>query len=1250
MKKRNVDEGLLFYLSGDTPEADYALGEKNPTLFMGAKSTPHGVKGRFLKCNNGHRLSWRAPGNIYAERGTLSFFWRSEIPLGFAPFPVFRVSFADHSSWDQVFLRIDYNGQQQGFDAFVTDINSTRIRLRTTMHPALQPMEWVHIGFSWDENVGVKLYLNGQLAEYRYDKRVLFVALDSFAPHQRISANWGIQSAFQFIRGGDLDELRIYDRMLSDENMRQLADCRPLTNVPAAPASFADPGVRQEWFQRYGWDSADAQPQYYAGNVSARKVMPRTAFERGLWSYKTMDGIRETAWPNMFNRSRLPGRNDYFQLPDWNCYYDSGKEITYTMPSEKYNHIEIEGSAFGTLSVVGRDGETPLAVRKRFQQYTVTDLNTPIRGKKLHFKNDLIEEPISGFSAYYVKNGSAPKDPKRVETFRFGSEVCPDCGSAADVEALVRFIDRRYLQSQRNILYGIPVDAVAGPSCADAAATSATQQDTKSAAQQNAKSASQQASASATALPIVQMILPYDNKAHDGLDGVLLEIPALQCADTLDGFINLHIEIKDPVWKYRDLAVFTMKVKAGEAKRLWLDLRDRILPANKAMCIVIAASAGDFSTASLEGIQVSLYYKEQKDALAEHVEDALNRLKDCHGNLVEERAAHPRFYMYERMMRDLMEVLRYDPENELGRTYFYDIVHNLIMGGRGSDNPDAVEFKENGTVRGVKLVPVPYTSPAPAKGVEPWAHYQLLVMKRIKYIVDWWTDNRMIENGELGGGLSDDGDQMELWLMLSELGINPKYYADKHYLQMDAYYDQGMFLDGHTMILTDSLHTYEDGIQMLTQEMLYEPWNPKNFERALETLRANWRICEYAPNGDLQIVTRYFSGNTIIRNAPWDGMDPMSLLILGPGLGIAAYCGLKPAVRLNMELADMLLHHFHDGYMHAVIEFMTGKDKRTMHSEWANQLTFAYHYTRDPKYLVPIQQHGDRKLNMGDDSYGEKIWTHPTSETFDKDEIVALNKDLDEKLYRREYINTEGYTWSDRLIRYILETQWERLGGVIEERNYQFPMSTVSWEIENEADSLLVGILLPYSDLGRIKVVAFNTSDHVINAKMCGKMVDPGTWRMTCGIDSDGDQTADTDTVESSVYFENYQSLPVSFAPMKTTVIDMELVEKALSYYERPDLAIGQEDILIKPNQVVVTVHSIGAVDAPKTKIALLDSKGREISRATIPAMKAPNDMYAKHTRVILKGAAKKGYKVVIDPDHELFEVTRINNEVVIEG
>ena len=122
----------------------------------------------------------------------------------------------------------------------------------------------------------------------------------------------------------------------------------------------------------------------------------------------------------------------------------------------------------------------------------------------------------------------------------------------------------------------------------------------------------------------------------------------------------------------------------------------------------------------------------------------------------------------------------------------------------------------------------------------------------------------------------------------------------------------------------------------------------------------------------------------------------------------------------------------------------------------------------------------------------------------------------------------------------------------------------------------------------------------------------------------------------------------MEFAPKKSTIIEMELLEKGVSYYKRPDLAIGEDDVKVTAKQVEVTVHSLGSVDAPATFVALLDTKGKEVARAKVPALAAPNDLYPKTARVIIRAAAKKGYKVVVDPDDQLFEITRINNDRMI--
>ncbi len=129
------------------------------------KILPGGVSGSYIQCGNNQLLSYWAPGNIYSQRGTLSFFWRSRDPLDETEFPVFRVGFADHSSWDMVWLRIDWNGH--GFDAFVTDVNLGRTRVSVKLPEIPKPDQWMHLALAWDETSGIRFYIDGKLMATR---------------------------------------------------------------------------------------------------------------------------------------------------------------------------------------------------------------------------------------------------------------------------------------------------------------------------------------------------------------------------------------------------------------------------------------------------------------------------------------------------------------------------------------------------------------------------------------------------------------------------------------------------------------------------------------------------------------------------------------------------------------------------------------------------------------------------------------------------------------------------------------------------------------------------------------------------------------------------------------------------------------------------------------------------------------------------------------------------------------------------
>ncbi|MDR1637362.1 MAG: hypothetical protein LBR93_08490, partial [Treponema sp.] len=139
--------GLLFYLSGENGfEADFARGRASPTFLSEVKLIEDGAGGKAFQCGDYQKFAYKAPGNIYAARGTLSFFWRSRYPVGPTEFPIFRVGYADHSSWDACWLRIDYNGS--GFEAMITDINLSRARVAVKQDPFPAPGDWTHLALS----------------------------------------------------------------------------------------------------------------------------------------------------------------------------------------------------------------------------------------------------------------------------------------------------------------------------------------------------------------------------------------------------------------------------------------------------------------------------------------------------------------------------------------------------------------------------------------------------------------------------------------------------------------------------------------------------------------------------------------------------------------------------------------------------------------------------------------------------------------------------------------------------------------------------------------------------------------------------------------------------------------------------------------------------------------------------------------------------------------------------------------------
>ena len=1239
------EPGLLFYLSGENgTTADYAAnGHAEPNFLKDVNVIADGAKGAALRCENTQRLSYRAPGNIYAQRGTLSFFWRARDAVGPTEFPIFRVGYGDHSSWDMVWLRIDYNGH--GFDAFVTDIDLSRTRVSVEIDPFFKPDEWVHLALTWDETRGIRFFVNGKLAaEKRLDAPTRYDAqLDQFGPHSRIISPYQVQSDYNYMRGGDVDELRIYDRALANADVAALAKGDALPSLASLSArTLADTGTRAEWNFRYGWNrSADLPPALPAGKItSVRKVEIHDAYDLKRWWWKASDGIRETTWPGVYNQSRLTGRNDYFHLPDWDCYTLSGKSVIFTLPSEPWNHLEISGGAWGHLTLLEGEKSSPLFERARGQEKTVNQLDRALTGGKIRFDNVEQEQPIGEFSAYYVTGGDREPAGARVLAYRVSGHV----GDQPGVAALADFVRGRHAADEQTLIVAEPANAPATEITGEKIA----------------------------GLPLLHVLIPAPGRKaaaggnspdseDDALDGIALDLPAWKT--NADKPVSFNIQIKDPLWPARDLLDFTFTTDSRQPHTLWLDTRDRILPEGRGLYLTIAASENPGYVASLAPTQIRLVFKSRADGRAEHELDRFTQLRDSYAMLVEESPRDRRYQLWMRFEDDLNDLLRVNPTHALALQYQADAL------------PASSRLE--------------LPQPVPPAGVPLWAFRQVEALRRSEDLVLWYIDHRQIENGEFGGGLSDDTDLTNYWPGLALMGCSPEKIAASLRRVLDACYAHGMFTNGLPTIQTDELHSYEEGINALGQNLILDYASPRQIERAMATARGLASITGINAAGHRHIRTSYYSGSRMATEGPWGWSKPYSYLVLQPAQLLVDFNGDPAAQKLLLELADGLLAHRdpakpEEHRLPAAIQFETdaeGKASRSF-SPWA-LFWNAWQWTGERKYLDPLFDGGPSSLSSinpnaldllnlrktwgkaiasGDDfgprsesrsgRYSQQNLHFAWQVSGDKTHLEKLYAHLIERMDKRWYINTDGSLWIDRINLSTSELQRARLGGVALSRNAIFPGHVVSWNFHSPANAESVAVLVPESTPEAFKVIAYNLEEKPVTATMTGWNIAPGDWKIEQGVDTDGDDRSDGAMHSREVALERTKSVELTFPPRAASVITFRNIRAGTPYQKRPDIGIDSEDVVVNDGTISVTLHSLGSVAAPASRIALVSGEGKIVAETRAPEIPAPLDWKPKTAVVVLRvpaGIDSAGCSVAIDPTGELLEITTRNNAVKLK-
>ncbi len=1224
--------GLLFRVSADkTLDADVAGGDAAPNFRSGVDVVPDGAIGGAARWSDEGYVAWKAPGNMLAARGTLSFFWRPRTPLGEAPFAIFRAGFADHSSWDMAFLRIDWNGH--GFDAFVTDANLSRVRVSWRMDAIPAATDWHHIAFAWDETQGVQLFVDGREVARKVQNANLDSGLDQFGMAGRVMSPHQVQSRYNFMRGSDLDEIRVYDHALDGMDVSRLS-----AKQEPSPAPAPDTTARwQAWLHRHGWDHA-SPPVLDAPTTMIRKVEFADARDLKQWMWKGVDGIAETTWPGVYNRSRLPGRTDYFELPDWNTYVEGGKQYDLRVPTgERINRIEIRGAAYGSIGWQG-DGAT-VKIASRAQGIVRSfDSIAPITGGTISLTNVMQEQPIQEFWGYDIHPGAEPAG-----SFSLAFTVDSAASTrVAALDGLNRFIAGRYPADERATVVALPSSGVRAAVGAGAATDGKAEARTKG-------------------LPIVHLLIPaslgdaYPDRPlarafdygwqnlHDGLDGIAIDLPAIKATPGKDGLIPLNIRIKDPLWPARDMMDVSVSVRPGEARTLWLDTRDRILPDNS-LYLTIDSAAPDFDADVLNGTRIRLVFKDRAVALAEHIADRFNQVRDNWGFLVEEHTASKRAALYARLFADISDLLRVDPENIEARRYWADINYR-------AENLPA------------------FAQPAAPAGVPLWAFRQLEDLKITHRFVDWWIDERQVAYGDFGGGISDDSDLTQQWPGLALMGVAPNKINASLRALSDAAYKNGMVVNGLAAITTDELHGYEEGLNS-DAERLYLNWgDPRAVERLMATTKALDQVILRNPAGHLHFASNWYGAHKMYREGAWEWQKPYSFTVMHAPILLGLYNGSAAARAVVTGVVDGWMAHGKadaDGAWRYPNEINWRSDAERagdgggvstpLQSAWA-----AWRFTGDAGYLRPItgrlirspggiaefNENGFAALpdgpamltkaaRAGDDAATRFARWQASGDT---DALAALHGDALADKSQRFYMLTQGHWWSDRV---EMDTQWlqrERLGGIALRRNQTWPGNTVSWRFAEPGAAEQVAILLPGATPDRFRVVAFNTSDHPQRATMTAWNVTAGQWQVTSA-----------DGAPRAIDLERSMGTDLVFAPGLST-FDFALTQPGTPVDTRPDIGIGADDVRLAGRSVMLTVHSLGAAAVAGGTAMLVDGAGAVRAQAPIPAMPAPADLLPVTRVVRLRippSSDRLGLVVRIALPGGTAEVTQMNNSAPV--
>jgi len=1236
--------GLLFHASFDTGNrADFAIGARLPVMARyarfdrtaaGGKRVP-GVFGAGFSSPGGRYKttgSFDALANILPERGTIAFHVRQQgMPYGFEPL---RLQTAYHSYYWGMYIRLSNKGGR--LSAWFPDEVYRPIVLSVGDKAVLEDGQWRHLAAVWDQAYGARFYVDGK----------------------ETASNWGHASwtsrgvdanviALTQNKGVCYDEFYIFDRPLSAQQIADLATTNTAPSLDQLEPVPFDEVRRGNRLRELSWERPDPamlQLRVGAAGLGAnalRQVVPLRARTVKRDCNEVFDGKLGSGWPPLYNYS-----------------FNHGNGL----------HVEL-GEPWDFATVEGRFGGV-------------------VYGEHRLVEEDA--EPLARINSTAFMHRWQRQEPREAGWLSFFKAVMEDKGELPDKELVTvsRVCEVSFFRTGAHTLADAwPVRHYLGPAnltCGPAAL--------------GVEFLGQFGPGDRAALTLLPS--PEANAGGQRLPGLRYHhiVTPLAAADTplcglrlvfrLRGVQEgapLRVEMRDAVLPVRrilaaDFALTGASPDATQAQvvDLTLDVADRIIPRGRP-CWITFCFRDDVHLV-WDGAEtcpfIELIIGPQAPAAEEFFRTELAFVKSRFRELSEARP----WGAVRDPERELTDISRYARELFLPLT----LLRKLNPRHAKVAALWAWTHKHIEDTSPVKPKSVSGCADAPR-----WALLQRELLAGCRNVLYWWIDNRQTPSGEFGDAWGDDTDLVQNFGKLALLGDPGGRLRDAVRLVADGVYRAGLIERGINARTMDTLHAYEEGVNVQPVMALIDYGAPKYLERLMEAART---VEEHLTAKDVKGRRRFRSwdfGAREVRDKGKHGFDhPGNALFCHPALFLAFYGRHPRAVRFLQEWVDGWLDIYAEhvepgkwrfpsrtlldgsvlgwdrkvrghGYvdMYAALYMLTGEQRYADAARFWTGEHGAGAFMRGGHYLPALELIDRAKFRKQLVSWAEEAdLLHPHKDAiggaarqrYMKFEVAGDEAAAYEALeicLRNLRILFDAYTWGepidDRIWLpdhpLIMMTQ----GEMSDERNQLWPRHYVSYGgfsdfaawVRDKSDTHL-----------KIRVYSFAKQDESGFVRVWRTPL--GEYEVRFGKDADGDEAPDADAETRRLTLHRSAQIPVTLPARTLCTLTIDLAQQSTEdFWRRPDLGLANDDLSWGDDGTLqVTVHNLGASPIAAAMVRLLDANGAVLAEKTVQQLEAPLDLQPRTRTVTFPGLSTRDVTVALDPDNAIPELNEANN------